>query len=119
MIQALCSSIEEIQSQATKIIRNERTAKIEDRNGVLQLVPDTGGRHCFESLVLDVQASVRGFDETAQGNLERAVADADGRFTVCPSALAMPTQAPLDSFSPKTWPACYVEWWFGDCAPGL
>ena len=25
----------------------------------------------------------------------------------------------MDSFNARTWPACYVEWWFGDCAPGL
>ena len=34
-------------------------------------------------------------------------------------ALAIPTQAPLDSFNATTYPACYVEWWFGDGAPGL
>ena len=38
---------------------------------------------------------------------------------MCPSALAIPTHAPLDSFDGRTWPACYVEWWFGDGAPGL
>ena len=79
MIQALRGSIEELQSKASKIIRNERAARIEDRNGVLQPVPDAGNRSCLESLVLDVQASVRGFDESAQANVERAVADTDQR----------------------------------------
>ena len=39
--------------------------------------------------------------------------------TVCPTALATPTQAPMDTFNATTWPASYVEWWFGDGAPGL
>ena len=39
--------------------------------------------------------------------------------TVCPTALAIPTQAPMDTFNATTWPASYVEWWFGDGAPGL
>jgi hypothetical protein len=43
----------------------------------------------------------------------------DERLDVCPMALAIPTQGPLDSFSAKTYPACYVEWWFGDGCPGL
>ena len=34
-------------------------------------------------------------------------------------ALAIPTRGPLDSFGARTYPACYVEWWFGDGAPGL
>ena len=38
---------------------------------------------------------------------------------MCPEAFAIPTQAPMDSFNARTWPACYVEWWFGDGAPGL
>ena len=25
----------------------------------------------------------------------------------------------MDSVDARTWPACYVEWWFGDGAPGL
>ena len=25
----------------------------------------------------------------------------------------------MDFFSARTWPACFVEWWFGDSAPGL
>ena len=51
--------------------------------------------------------------------MEQAVGNTDKRLTVCPSALAIPVQMPLDTFDAKTWPACYVEWWFGDGAPGL
>ena len=73
----------------------------------------------MESLILDVQATARSFGENAQATVERAVASTDRRFSVCPAALAIPTQGPMDSFSATTWPACYVEWWFGDGAPGL
>ena len=38
---------------------------------------------------------------------------------MCSSALAIPTQSHLDNFSARTYPARYVEWWFGDGAPGL
>ena len=73
----------------------------------------------MQSLILDVQATARSFGETAQATVERAVASTDRRFSVCPTAVAIPTQAPMDSFHATTWPACYVEWWFGDGAPGL
>ena len=73
----------------------------------------------MQSLILDVQARARSFGETAQATVERAVASTDRRFSVCPTALAIPTQGPMDSFHATTWPACYVEWWFGDGAPGL
>ena len=102
MMQALQSSIHELQAHASKVIRNEKTAMIEEKSGVLQPVPDEGGRQCMESLVLDLQSSVRGLDEAARANVERAVADTDKRLTVCPSALAIPTQGPLDSFDAKT-----------------
>ena len=73
----------------------------------------------MQSLILDVQATARSFGETAQATVERAVASTDRRFSVCPMALAIPTQEPLDSWNATTWPACYVEWWFGDGCPGL
>jgi len=119
MMQALQGNIDALQMHAATIIRNEKTAKIEDRHGVLQPVPDEGGRQCMQSLILDVQSTVRSFDEAAQATVERAVASTDRRLSVCPMALAIPTQAPMDSFNARTWPACYVEWWFGDGAPGL
>ena len=73
----------------------------------------------MQALILDVQSTARSFGEAAQATVERAVANTDRRLTVCPTALAIPTQAPMDSFNARTWPACYVEWWFGDGAPGL
>ena len=66
-----------------------------------------------------MQAAARSFDEKALADLEAAQAGADLRRTVCPQALAIPTQKPLDSFDCRTWPACYVEWWYGDGAPNL
>ena len=44
MMQALQGNIDALQMHAATIIRNEKTAKIEDRHGVLQPVPDEGGR---------------------------------------------------------------------------
>ena len=38
---------------------------------------------------------------------------------VPPRRSPSPHRAPMDSFNARTWPACYVEWWFGDGAPGL
>ena len=70
-------------------------------------------------MILDLQSTARTFDEAAQASVERAVAETDRRLSVCPMALAIPTQGPLDSFGARTYPACYVEWWFGDGAPGL
>ena len=73
----------------------------------------------MQALVLDVQSTARSFGEAAQAKVERAATNTDRRLPVCPTALAIPTQAPMDSFNARTWPPCYVEWWFGDGAPGL
>ena len=73
----------------------------------------------MQALILDVQSTARSFGEVAQAAVENTVANTDRILSVCPTALAIPTQAPMDSFNARTWPACYVEWWFGDGAPGL
>ena len=119
MMQALQGNIEALQMHAATIIRNEKTAKIADKEGVLQPVTDEGGRQCMQSLILDVQSTARSFGEAAQATVEQAIANGDRRLSVCPTALAIPTDTPMDSFDGRTWPACYVEWWFGDGAPGL
>jgi hypothetical protein len=119
MMQALRGNIEALHSHAATILRNEKKARVQDRDGVLQHVPDEGGRHNMQALILDLQSTALTFDEAAQASVERAVAETDRRLSVCPMALAIPTQGPLDSFGARTYPACYVEWWFGDGAPGL
>ena len=76
----------------------------------------------MQALILDVQSTARSFGEAAQATVERAIANTDRRLSVCPTALAIPTEGPMDSFNARTWvtwPASYVEWWFGDGAPGL
>ena len=73
----------------------------------------------MKSVILDVQSTVRKFGQDAQATVERAIADTDSRLSVCPTALAIPTEGPMDSFNARTWSACYVEWWFGDGCPGL
>ena len=99
MMQALQGNIMALQEHAAKIIANEKAAKIEDRNGVLQPVPDEGGRQQMQSLVLDVQTTARVLGEGAKDSIEAAIAGADQRVSVCPMALAIPTQAPMDSFN--------------------
>ena len=54
MMQALQGNIEALQNHAATIIRNEKTAKIEDRDDILQFGPDAGGRQCMQALILDV-----------------------------------------------------------------
>ena len=95
------------------------TPTIANADGVLQPVADEGGRHEMKSVVLDVQTVARSFDEKTQAELETAQAGADARRTVSPEALAIPTEKPLNSFDARTWPACFVEFWFGDGAPNL
>ena len=119
MMQALQGTIEAVSAHAMQIQKNETNAQIADHNGVLQPVVDEGGRHRMKSLVLDVQQVVSSFDEKSRAALETAQAGTDRRRAVCPSALAIPTQQPLDSFDARTWPATYPEWWYGDGAPNL
>ena len=65
--------IEALQSHAAKIIRNEKQAKIQDKDGVLQPVVDEGGRQCLRSLILDLQSAARGFEDSDLAIVERAV----------------------------------------------
>ena len=119
MMRALQANITSVQRQAAEIIRNEKEAKVQDSNGALQPVVDEGGRESMKPLILDLQATARSLDHDAESAVERAISQVDLRLDVCPTALAIPTQAPLDSVSARTYPACYMEWWFGDGAPGL
>ena len=119
LMQALQANICALQSHAATIVRNEKQARIASKDGVLQPVADEGGRQILQSLILDMQSTARCFDDRTQATVERAVAESDARLSICPTALAIPTQGPLDSFNARTYPACYVEWWFGDGAPGL
>ena len=73
----------------------------------------------MKTVVLDLQTAARSFDEKSLAELETAQAGADARRTVCPEALAIPTQKPMSSFDARTWPASYTQWWFGDGAPNL
>ena len=118
MMQALRANIQALQNHAATILRNERTARVQSKDGSLQPVADEGGREHMQALILDLQTTARTFDDKAKASIERAVAETDRRLSVCPSALAIPTQGPLDSFGARTYPACYVESWFGDRAPG-
>ena len=52
MMQSLQGNSLALESHAATIIRNEKTAKIEDRDGVLQPVPDEGGREQMRSVIL-------------------------------------------------------------------
>ena len=118
-MQALKAQMEAIQTHAEKIIRNEKMARVKGHDGVLQPVADEGGRQHMQSLILDVQATSRSFDRNALAEVESFIAQGDRRRTVCPMALAIPTEKPMDSFDARTWPACFTEWWFGDGAPNL
>ena len=52
----------------------------------------------MQALILDVQSTARSFVEAAQAQVECAAANTDRRLSVCPTAFAIPTQAPMDSF---------------------
>ena len=118
-MQALQAKIQALSTHAKDIAKNENKAQIVDNDGVLQPVVDEGGRHCMKSLVLDVQQVARSLKESDLVALEAAHTGEDARRTVFPQALAVPTQKPLDSFDARTWPLCFVEWWYGDGAPNL
>ena len=118
-MQALKAQMQALESNAAKIIRNEKLARIKDKDGVFQPVADEGGRQHMQTLILDVQATSRSFDHDALAQVESFIAQGDRRTTVCPTALAIPTEEPMSSFDPRTLPACYTEWWFCDGVPNL
>ena len=74
MMQAMQGTLGAIQKQAARIAKNEKTPMVADSSGTLQTVGDEGGRHVLKSMVLDVQAAARSFDERLQAELERRFA---------------------------------------------
>ena len=96
-MQVLKAQLEALQTHAEKIIRNEKMARVKGHDGVLQPVADEGGRQHMQSLILDVQATSRSFDRNALAEVESFIAQGDRRKTVCPMALAIPTEYPMDS----------------------
>ena len=119
MMQALQGSIHALEAHAAQIVKNEARPTIADDKGVLQPVSDEGGREVLKSFVLDLQNVARNLDEKARAEVEKAAAGAENSRAVSLESLAVPTQKPLDSYDARTWPASYVEWWFGDGAPNL
>ena len=57
MMQALQAIIEALQAHAAKIVKHEKGAKVQDKDGALQPVADGGGRQCLQSLAWDVVRS--------------------------------------------------------------
>ncbi len=119
LMHALQANSKALQTHATAVLRNEEKPTAQDNDGALRPAADAGGREHVRSVILDVQATARRLDDRAKANAERALVNADARLYVCSSALAIPTRGPLDSFNARSDPACYVEWWLGDGAPGL
>ena len=104
---------------ASQIIKNESTATIADREGILQPVEDGGTREMLKTLVVDVQEVCANLNDHAKAELEQACAGTDKTRAVNPQALAFPRQEPLSSFDARTWTAAFVQFWFGDGAPNL
>ena len=117
--QAMQGRIQRLQAHAQRIIQREKLATVVGLDGAAQPVPDEGGRDHLQTIVLDVNSSAAQFADESAADLEQAQMTADVRRSVSPTALALPTQQPLDSFDSRTYPACYVKWWFGDAAPNL
>ena len=118
-MQAIQARIDAAAKRAKVIARNETAAKVADNEGLMQTVADEGGRDHMKPLVLDLQTEASAFDHRQRAPLEQAVAGSERCRAVTPQALAIPTHGPMDSFDARTWPAAYVEWWFGDGAPNL
>ena len=55
---------------------------------------------------------------TAQEDIEAQIT-ATQRTAASPATLKITSGAPLSFFDPATWPACFVEFFYGDCAPNL
>ena len=55
---------------------------------------------------------------TAQEDIEAQIT-ATQRTAASPATLKITSGAPLSFFDPSTWPACFVEFFYGDCAPNL
>ena len=120
MLEVLKAQITQLEHQAKTVFRRERTGRVENADGVLQPVEDTGGRQRIREVIMDVKDVASGIGRSGQVALEAACTSAEQMRSVDTVSLAVPTKhKPLQSWDPRTWPACFTEWWFGDGAPNL
>ena len=110
----------ELERQAKTIIHRERRARLENNDGELEPVEDTGGCQRLRAVVLDMQSVARSLDRRGRMAVEVACANAEEMRAVDPVTLAVPTRSkPLNAWDARTWPCCFTEWWFGDGVPNL
>ena len=119
MMQALQGQVQVLHDQAEKIAKTENTARVCDKDGVFQPVSDEGGRHEYKNIVLDMQSILKNIDRQSEVKLQNAAAGSERCIVVCPDALAVPTNGPLNAYDARTYPISSVHWWFGDGAPNL
>jgi len=119
MMQALQGQVQVLHDQAQKIAKTENTARVCDKDGVFQPVSDEGGRHEYKNIVLDMQSILKNIDRQSEVKLQNAAAGSERCIVVCPDALAVPTNGPLNAYDARTYPISSVHWWFGDGAPNL
>jgi hypothetical protein len=119
MMQALQGHIELMHEQAATIAKREAQRRVADADGLLQPVADEGGRHQMRNIVLDLQNVARDLGREGAMKVETAAMGAENCRFVSPTALAVPINAPLSAYDPRTWAISSVNWWFGDGAPNL
>ncbi|CAK9115732.1 unnamed protein product [Durusdinium trenchii] len=124
LFQAMQKKLEHLQKEVAKVKTNQSGAW----ENVSATVRQVGQQETCQRLVIDLQDTMRkllkeakNLDDVAASLLQTSVTadffEKGGQIHI--DALAVPTTTVLSSFDPRSFPSCFVEFYYGDAVPGL
>ena len=115
------AKLKQLEVEAAKVARAElrRSGDLETSGITEDIVEDAGGREACRHIALDlheVATRIAGQEKTI---LESACMVEKAPLPTKSSLLVVKAGAPLSVFDPRTYPACFVEFFYGDCVPHI
>lgn len=124
--EAMRAKLELLNKEGQKLHQLHQSESVED------VAAATGSEERCKRIVLDVQHEMKKLLRTNKHIFPDLLAkmtvsdppptksdEASSRFNAQAMAVAVPTQAPLSAFDAETYPTCFVEFFYGDCAPNM
>ena len=118
MFTAFQTKMQLLEEEAKKVAQNEKDELLQCE-GVHAACVDEGGRQVCREIVVDLQETVRKLNGEAKIKIEEALRQSATSKSTGTSGLAVPVGQPLSWYDPATWPACFIEFVYGDAVPGL
>ena len=119
LFQAVQEKAQLLEEEVAKMKENEIRKRVAGLDGQFCAAQDTGGRFTCQSVYADMQTVLRKLGPGAKERIEAASLAALAVQSSSLEALAIPLNKPLSLYSPSTYPAAFVEWFYGDATPNL